>query len=347
MLYKVLGTTGMRVSRLCLGTGPFGAAPLAPDAIKLVHRALDLGVNMFDTANSYGNFTRHDRPGAPPAAERESSETILGKALKGRRDEAIICSKVREVVGPGINDYGLSRRHIMQQVERSLRALQTDYIDIYHTHGLDAETPIDETVRALDDLVRQGKIRYFALSNFSAWRLTHAVDVCDRLGLNRPVAHQMAYNLVRRTAEQDVIPACRHFHMDITAYFPLNGGLLAGAAVRNREIAGMTRFVVDKSKPVPVPADQQRGAEGLEALAKTWGHEPGHLALAWLLSRPYLASAIIGPETSGELESSVKATEIKLDAGQVAALDVLCPPPPSFEDMYHSSQPGPVNPMPA
>ncbi|MDT5081480.1 MAG: 1-deoxyxylulose-5-phosphate synthase, partial [Mycobacterium sp.] len=175
MKYKYLGNTGMRVSALCLGTGPFGVAPLAEDATPLVHRALDLGINFVDTANSYGNFARIDRPGAPPADARDSAEVIVGRALKGRRDDVVLASKVREVVGTGVLDVGLSRRHIMQQVERSLRALQTDYLDIYHMHGPDPRTPIDETLRAMDDLVRQGKIRYIGLSNFSAWRVAAAL----------------------------------------------------------------------------------------------------------------------------------------------------------------------------
>ena len=345
MLYKVVGTTGMRVSRLCLGTGAFGVAPLAPDAIRLVHAALDLGVNFFDTANSYGNARRIDRPGAPPAVERQSSEVILGNALKGRRDQAVISSKVREVVGPGINDYGLSRRHIMQQVERSLRALQTDYIDIYHAHGVDVETPLEETMRTFDDLVRQGKIRYVAFSNLSAWRMTHGICACDRLGLNRPVLNQVGYNLVMRAIEQDIVPACRHFGIDVTAYFPLNGGLLAGPAVRKRPIIGLTRFQENKDKPVVEPDEQRRGAEKLDKLADTWGHPPAHLALAWLMARSFVAAAIVGPETIPELEDSVKALKTQLDTAQIAALDEVCPPPQTFEDFYIKAFPQPVNPM--
>jgi aryl-alcohol dehydrogenase-like predicted oxidoreductase len=312
---------------------------LADDAISLVHRALDLGLNMFDTANSYGNFTRHDRPGAPPATERDSSETILGNALRGRRHEAVVCTKVREVVGPGINDYGLSRRHIMQQIEKSLRALQTDYIDVYYLHGPDPETPLEQTMRALDDLVRQGKIRYAGFSNFSAWQMTLGLGICDRLDLSRPVVHQIGYNVVMRGREQDVIPASRYFGLGITCFFPLNGGLLAGRQSRERPIGGLTRFVEDKSKPIPVPEDQMRGALQLEALAADWGHEPAHVALAWLFSRRGIAAAIIGPETIEELEASLKSTEVKLDAAQLAQLDALCPPPPSWEDWYGTSQP--------
>jgi len=342
MIYKALSGTGLRVSRLCLGTGAFGVAPPADDIDRLVRGALDVGVNMFDTANSYGNFARMDRPGAPPAADRESAEQLLGKALKGRRDEAVICTKVREVVGPGINDYGLSRRHIFQQVEKSLRALQTDHIDIYHCHGPDRETSLEQTLRALDDLVRQGKIRYFALSNYPAWEMTHAIDLCDRLGLNRPVAHQRGYNLLLRDIELDVIPACRHFNVDLTAYFPLAGGLLAGAATRSRPISGITRFVIDKSKPVPVPDEQVKAADRLDRLAEAWGMKPAHAALAWLFTKPFLATAIIGPETLAELEDSAAAAAIVLDPQQIADLDALCPPAPTWDMLYRTSQPAPL-----
>lgn len=343
MLYKGLSGTGLRVSRLCLGTGAFGVAPLSEDVDRLVHGALDIGVNMFDTANSYGNFARMDRPGAPPAADRESAEVLLGKALKGRRDEAIICTKVREVVGPDINDYGLSRRHILQQVEKSLKALQTDYIDIYHAHGPDRETSIEETLRTFDDLVRQGKIRHFALSNYPAWEMTHAIDLCDRLGFNRPAAHQRGYNLVLRDIEHDVIPVCRHFNVDLTAFFPLNGGLLAGAATRARPISGITRFIADKSKPVEVPEGQARAAEQLDRLAETWGLNPAHVALAWLFSKRFLATAIVGPESLAELEDSAAAADIVLDQQQIEALDALCPPAPSWDVLYRMSQPAPLN----
>jgi aryl-alcohol dehydrogenase-like predicted oxidoreductase len=344
LLYKVLGNSGIRVSRLCLGTGAFGVAPLAPECTALVHRALDLGINVFDTANSYGNFERMDRPGAPAAAARESSETLLGTALKGRRDQAVVCTKVREAVGPGVNDYGLSRRHMMQQVERSLRALQTDYIDVYYAHGPDAETPLEETMRTLDDLVRQGKIRYFGLSNFAAWRMTHAIGLCDRLGLNRPIVHQIGYNLVLRGAEEEVIPACRHFGLVIAAFLPLNGGVLAGADVRSRPIIGVTRFVKDKSKPVPVPEEQLAAAKRLEELAEKWGRSPAHIALAWLFARPVVAAAIIGPESKRELESSVRAIEIQLDTEQLQMLDALCPPRQTWEALYASAQPAPLGP---
>jgi aryl-alcohol dehydrogenase-like predicted oxidoreductase len=338
--YKLLGQTGMKVSTLCLGTGPFGVAPGPDDAVRLVQRALELGINMIDTANSYGNFKRIDRPGAPPASERDSAEIIVGRAIKGRRDEVVLCTKVREVVGTDVNDVGLSRRHIMQQVERSLRALATDYIDLYHMHGPDRDTPIDQTLRTMDDLVRQGKIRYYGLSNFSAWRLATACGRAQALGTEMPVVHQIGYNLVSRSAEQDVIPACEHFGVPISTYGSLNGGLLSGTSIMSRPIVGLQRFQEDKSKPIPFADDQVTAATKLEAFAAEWGVQPAHLALAWLMSKRYHATAIIGPETAEELEGSAPAMDLELEAEQLTALDELLAPAPSWESQYDTALAG-------
>jgi 1-deoxyxylulose-5-phosphate synthase len=334
MEYVPLGSTGTRVSRICLGTGPFGVAPIEADAIPLVHAAIDMGVNFFDTANSYGNFARIDRPGAPPASERPSSEEILGKALKGRRDRVVLATKVREPVGKGVNDAGLSRRHIMQQIERSLRALQTDHLDLYHMHAADAETPLEETMQALGDLVTQGKVRYLGFSNYSAWKMAAAIGVCKELGVATPVIHQMGYNLVQRDPERDVIPACRHFGIGVTAYSALAMGLLAGTAVLERPLYGMARFVEDKSQNIPYAEAEVEATKKLEALASEWGHPTPHLALAWLFSRPGFVSAIIGPETIDELAASAPAADLHLEPEQVAALDQLMPALPSMDAMY-------------
>jgi aryl-alcohol dehydrogenase-like predicted oxidoreductase len=337
MRYTLLGRTGMRVSRICLGTGPFGVAPLEEDAIRLVHHALDIGVNFIDTANSYGNFTRLDRAGAPSASERSSAEVIVGRALRGRRDDVVLATKVHEVVGTGVLDVGLSRRHMVQQVERSLRALQTDYIDLYHLHGPDRDTPIEQTLKTMDDLVRQGKVRYFGLSNFSAWRTADTIGTARLLGCELPVVHQIGYNLVQRNAEQDVIPACEHYGLSVSTYGSLNGGLLAGTHVLQRPIVGLQRFREDKSKPVPFAEAEVEAATKLEGLASEWGHAPAHLALAWLMSRKVHATAIIGPETIAELDASAPAADLDLDAAQLAQLDALLPPAQTFEARYDAA----------
>jgi 1-deoxyxylulose-5-phosphate synthase len=171
MRYALLGPTGVKVSRICLGTATFGVAPSAQDADRLVGAALDLGINFVDTADVYGNMPVFDRPGAPPATDREPAEFILGRAITGRRDDLMIATKSHGAIGPGVNDRGLSRLHIIRQVETSLNRLRTDYIDLYYAHNPDPDTPLEQTLAVYDDLIRQGKIRYVALSNHPAWQV--------------------------------------------------------------------------------------------------------------------------------------------------------------------------------
>src|SRR5829696_8645877 len=211
MKYANLGLTGVKVSRICLGSATFGVAPNAHDADHVVGTALDLGINFFDTANVYGILSVFDRPGAPPADARDPAEQILGCALTGRRDDVIIASKSCEAVGPGVNQRGLSRRHIIGQVEQSLRRLNIDYIDLYYAHNPDPDTPLEQTLSVYDDLVRQGKLRYIALSNHPAWQLTHALWIADDRRLQAPVCAQVKYNLIDRAAERELVPACLKF----------------------------------------------------------------------------------------------------------------------------------------
>lgn len=321
MQYHLLGPTGVHVSRICLGTATFGVAPLEEDATSLVHRAIDLGINFFDTANSYGNQARFDRPGAPPAEQRKSAEELLGNALKGRRHEVVVASKVMEPVGRGPNDRGLSRLHILQQVEHSLRRLQTDYIDIYYAHHPDPSTPIEQTVRAFDDLIRQGKIRYWALSTYPAWQVMEALWTADRFGCYAPVALQMRYNLAHREVEREIIPVCLRMGLALNVFSPLGGGLLAGPSVIHRSYAGSRRWGGSSfSKQELAVADR------LNQLANQWGMQPAHLALAWLWSRPAVTAAIIGPESISELEASVAALELQLSGEQLAEVDSISRP---------------------
>jgi 1-deoxyxylulose-5-phosphate synthase len=325
--YTLLGRTGVRVSTLCLGTAFLGIAPLEADAPRLVARAIDGGITFLDTANSYGNQTRFDWPGIPPAAERPSSEELVGRGVRGRRHEVVIATKVQEAVGEGPNEGGptgggLTRRHIVAQCEASLRRLQTDHIDVYYAHHPDPTTPLDQTLRAFDDLVHQGKVRYPALSNYGAWELARALWICDRLTLDPPVAMEMPYSLVDRRVERDVVPACQAFGVSLTAYSPLGEGLLTGR---------FTPGGPGSEEPPPVrhgaghrfPEARLAVAERLVELGRTWGHAPARLALAWLLSRPAVASAIVGPETITQLEDLVPAAELTLTEEQTQALDEL------------------------
>ena len=310
MKYNALGTTGLQVSRIGLGTATFGIAPLAADADHLIGRALDLGLNLVDTANSYGNQPRFDRAGAPPAAQREAAETIVGRALAGRRREVILCSKVMEPVGDGPNDRGLSRRHILDQVEHSLARLRTDHLDIYYAHHPDPMAAPEEMLRAFDDLRRQGKIRYGGLSTYPAWQTVEAAWLCDRLGLAPPACVQIAYNLANRLAEREILPACRRLGLGVTVFSPLAGGLLAGPEVRHRPIAGGRRWGAPGFS-----ASQIAVAESLEALAAEAGASPATLALAWLADQPGVGCALVGPETVQELEDNAVGASFAVDPG--------------------------------
>ena len=323
MQYVTLGNTGVSVSRICMGTATLGVAPLEEDAPALFNRALDMGINFFDTANSYGDQSRFDRPGAPSVEQRKSAEEILGHALEGRRHEVIIASKVQEPVLPGPNSGGLSRLHVMQMIERTLKRLQTDYLDLYYWHAPDPSTPIDQTLRAMDDLVRQGKIRYYAVSNFPAWQMTEIVMTARMLGLYEPVATQMRYNMAARDVEEEVVPACLRFGLGLTCYSPLAGGLLTGLETleaRPVSILGDRRWV--QGRGPGFNASENAAAGQLDAVAKEWGLPPSQLALGWLLSRPAVVSTVIGPENLNELEQNAAAGDLQLTREQ---LDILEP----------------------
>jgi 1-deoxyxylulose-5-phosphate synthase len=318
MEYALLGSTGVKVSRICLGTATFGVAPSERDADRVVHAALDLGINFVDTADAYGILSVFDRPGAPPAAEREPAERILGRALAGWRDDVVIATKSCVEVGPGVNDRGLSRRHIIQQVENSLRRLETDYIDLYYAHNPDPDTPLEQTLSVYDDLVRQGKLRYVGLSNHPAWQFTHALWIADDRRLQAPVCAQVKYNLIDRAAERELVPACLQFGLSIVPFAPLHGGLLAGMQVLEREVHGDMRYAGSG-----FPEAELEIGRTVERLSQDWGLRPYQVSLAWLLSRPAVASAIVGAETVEELTANASAADIVLDQAQLDALTTL------------------------
>jgi 1-deoxyxylulose-5-phosphate synthase len=317
MDYSLLGPTGVKVSKICLGTATFGVAPDAQEAKRVVHAGLDAGINFFDTANVYGATPTFDRPGVPPAAEREPAEQILGRALAGRRDEVVIATKCGERrFDPAAV---LSRRYIIQQVEQSLRRLATDYIDLYYAHFPDPDTPLDQTLAVYDDLVRQGKLRYVALSNHPAWQVTHAMWIVDDRRLAAaPVCVQVKYNLIDRAAEDELAPACVQFGLSIVPFGPLHGGLLASTQVGKREFAGDKRFGGSG-----FTATELEIGRAVERLSQDWSLQPYQVSLAWLLSRPAVASAIVGAETVEEITANATAADVKLEQDQLDALTAL------------------------
>jgi aryl-alcohol dehydrogenase-like predicted oxidoreductase len=317
MDYSLLGPTGVKVSKICLGTATFGVAPEAQEAERVVQAALDLGINFFDTANVYGATPTFDRPGAPPAAERQPAEQILGRAFAGRREDVVIATKSGERRFDSAA--GLSRRYIIQQVEHSLRRLGTDYIDLYYAHFPDPDTPLEQTLSVYDDLVRQGKLRYVALSNYPAWQVTRALWIADDRRQTAPVCVQVKYNLIDRAAEDELAPACLTFGLSIVPFGPLHGGLLAGATqVEQREFAGDKRFGGSGFTTTELEIGR-----GVERLAQDWSLQPYQVSLAWLLSRPAVASVIVGAETVEEITANATAADVILDKAQLDALTAL------------------------
>lgn len=336
MQYAILGSTGIRVSRIALGTATFGVAPTAAHTDRLVGQALDLGINFVDTADVYGHMPVFDRPGAPAAADREPAEQLIGRALRGRRDEVVLATKSNGQVGHGVNDRGLSRRHIIRQVETSLRRLQTDYIDLYYAHDPDPDTPLEQTLAAYDDLIHQGKLRYVGLSNHPAWQVTRALWIADDRRLNAPVAVQVKYNLIDRAAERELAPACAQFGLSIVPYAPLHGGLLADLGVLDRDVVGDQRF-----QGSAFPESEIAVARAVERLSRAWGLQLYQVSLAWLLSRPAVASVIVGAETPDELGANATAADVQLEPAQLDALTALASEPVAF---YHRAGDGPARP---
>ena len=316
MEYRRLGQSEFDVSVLCLGTATFGVAPLASAADALVGRAIDAGINWFDTANSYGNQARFDRSGAPRWDMRQSAETILGRALRSRRDEVLISSKVCEPVGPTLSERGLSQQHITAQLEASLRRLGTDHIDVYHAHRPDPTVAIDETLAAFDAAIWSGKVRAVGISNYSAWETVEALWAAERGKFAAPVCNQVMYNLANRRIEADLIPAAERFDFSITVYSPLYGGLLAGPAARAQSVWGYERFGMKN----PAKPQQLAIADKLDKIAADVGIESATLALQWVLAQPTIASVVIGAETIHDLESAIGAVEWPVNTEVLAAL---------------------------
>jgi len=313
MEYRNLGRTGVKVSSLCLGTMMFGRNANEQDSIAITHAALDKGINFVDTANAYS---------------AGASEQFVGKALaNGRRASIVLATKEffpQDQKDP--NARGLSRRHLIEACEASLKRLQTDWIDLYQVHRSQSEIPIDETLRALDDLIRQGKVRYIGTSMFPAWKSVESLWASKELGLNRFVCEQMAYNLLDRTAEREVIPAAQTFGFALIPWAPLCGGLLTGKYKRDDQSAAGRWQGGKDNFGRPATAAAFDVIEGLGALAKEKGCTPSQLALAWNASQPGITAPIIGPRTLEQLLDNLGAADVKVTDADRARIDALAPP---------------------
>jgi aryl-alcohol dehydrogenase-like predicted oxidoreductase len=310
MEYRALGRTGTKVSSLCLGCMMFGGKTNPTDSYDIIDRALDAGINFIDTANVY-SIGR--------------SEEVTGEALKrnGKRHDIVLATKVHGKMGEGVNDLGNSRRHIIEQAEQSLRRLQTDYIDLYQIHRPQPDIPIDETLRALDDLVRSGKVRYLGTSTFAAWQLVESLWTSERLGLNRFAVEQPPYNLLDRRIERELLPAARTYGFGVIPWSPLAGGLLTGKYKRGEEPPEGARFA-DTSNPLYRRRLNDRiydVVEGLQPMAEEKGVSLSQFSLAWCMQQPGVTSPIIGPRTMEQLEDNLAATEITFSEDELRAIN--------------------------
>jgi aryl-alcohol dehydrogenase-like predicted oxidoreductase len=314
MEYRRLGRSGLFVSTLTLGTMTFGGqggfskvgATDVAGARRQVDMCLDAGVNLFDTANIYSSG---------------ESEEILGQALSGRRDDLILATKVRMSMGDGPNDTGLSRYHIIRECEESLRRLATDYIDLYQVHEWDGLTPLEETLEALDTLVKSGKVRYVGSSNYSGWQLMKALSTSERLGLQRYISQQIHYTLQAREAEYELVPLAIDQECPILVWSPLAGGLLSGKYRRGRD-ASEGRHVEGWDEPPVYDTDKLYDiVDVLVEIADSRGVSAAQVALAWLLGRAGVASVIVGARTDEQLADNLRAAELELSEEERLRLD--------------------------
>jgi len=310
MQYRNMARTGLKVSAMCLGTMTYGNQVSETAAINIIGKALNAGVNFLDTADVY--------------AEGRSEE-IVGKALKGKRHSVVLATKVASRTGPGPNDIGLSRQHIIRGIEDSLRRLETDYIDLYYVHRPDYDTPMEETLRSLDDLVHQGKVRYIACSNFHAWQLCKALWVSDLHNLVRFDCIQPPYNLLTRDIEYELLPLCASEGVGVCVYNPLAAGLLTGKYDPNKPPAEGTRFTLERMGPVYYErywsATNFEAVARLEQIAREHSRSLIQLALAWTLSNETITSVICGATSVKQLEENLGASEVKLSQEELAACD--------------------------
>jgi aryl-alcohol dehydrogenase-like predicted oxidoreductase len=324
MKYRLLGRTGVRVSPLCLGTMNFGGPTPEKESIRIIHKALEAGINFIDTANMY--------------VEGES-ERVVGKALDGgRREKIVLATKVHFPQSDDPNDRGNSRRHILQAVEDSLRRLQTDWIDLYQIHRPVFDVPQDETLRTLDDLIRQGKVRYIGCSTFPAWMVMEALATSERYGLARYVTEQPPYNLLDRRIENELVPLALRYDLGLLPWSPLAMGMLAGRYAsadqhpQGSRVARIGTWAADRVSESGIEAARQ-----VAKVAQTKGLTPAQLSLLWAKDQPAVTAPIIGPRTMDHLDDALAVLEMSLDSQLSTALDEIVPPGSAVADFHNTS----------
>jgi len=321
MDYRQLGRSGLRVSCLSLGTMTFGGrgvfgkvgATGAAEARRQVDQCLEAGVNLIDTADMYSDGL---------------SEEIVGEVIRGRRDRILVATKVRMAMGDGANDAGLSRQHLIEGCEASLRRLGIDHIDLYQVHEWDGQTPVEETLEALDLLVRSGKVRYVGCSNFSGWQLAKSIGIAERRGLPRYASQQIHYSLQARDAEYELVPAGLDLGVGIMVWSPLAGGLLSGKYRRGQDPPAGSRHLTDWGEPPVRDTDQLYDiVDALVEIGEDRGVSAAQVALAWLLGRPGVATIVVGARTGEQLADNLAAADITLTDDERASLDEVSAPP--------------------
>ena len=313
MKYRLLGRTGLQVSEICLGTMMFGGRTDEAHSIEIISKAIDSGINFIDTADIYNAGV---------------SEEITGRAIAERRDQVILATKGRNAMGEGVNDKGASRGYLMRALEESLRRLGTDHIDLYYVHSPDYDTPMEETLRALDDMVRSGKVRYIACSNFRAWYLALALGISDKNGLERFSCLQPLYNIVNRDIEVEVLPLCRDQQLGVVSYSGLARGILTGKYATFGEYPEGSRASLDD--PRMVQAELREASSVVSQQSKEHcdgrGTPCSHFALAWCLANPILTSVIIGPRTMEQFDDNLGCLDVEWTDEDEAVVDALVPP---------------------
>ena len=342
MEYRQLGASGLFVSELTFGTATFGGSneffkawgsTQADEATRLVNLCLDAGINLFDTADIYSDGL---------------SEEILGKAISGVRDRLLLSTKATFTFGEGPNNQGSSRFHLLKQLEGSLRRLNTDYIDVYHMHGFDGNTPVEETLRTLDDMVQSGKVRYIACSNFSGWALMKSLGISEKYGWNKYVAHQVYYSLANREYEWELMPLGIDQNVGALVWSPLAAGRLGGKYGRNKPVPQDSR-VAQGGSPVPEAVVNEsvfyKITDVLDEIAEETGKTVAQVSLNWLLRRPTVSSLIIGARNEEQLKQNFGAVGWKLNVEQIKRLDAASEVPTIYP-YWHQRQNTTLNPLP-
>ncbi len=307
MEYRRLGNSGLQVSVIGLGTNNFGPRMDYPAAERVLRQAVDVGINFIETSNTYGEG---------------QAEAFIGQALRGNRTQVLVATKVASNMGDGPNMHGASRKHIMDQVDISLQRLQTDYLDLYQIHYYDPFTPMEETLRTMDTLVQQGKVRYLGCSNFAAWQVADAMGVARALGVEPLVSVEPEYSMLKRAIEKELLPCCKRYNLGILPYFPLASGFLTGKYKRDQQATAGTRFSVQKQRAETILTPENFDVlEKLEAFATARSRPLVELAFAWLLAHPEVNSVIAGATTPEQITANAKAADWHLSAVEMQELD--------------------------